>query len=244
MAHCCRLLGTWVRSAPAGPVGLLLGALLVVVPVHPVQAQTASGRVVAEAGHTSPFDAFMKMNRLQEKFARGQSASEYWGVMESRLGNQAGRILIKRPAKGFGDDAFRGWLMFIRAYGGATGVGNCAACHSVPEFTDRQKHDIGTADQPVDTPSLRNLGGRKAFFRDQSAKTLEEAISRHVAQGRIARGKNGSGDPAAIGQVALTEEEVRKVAAFLRSLDDVERETFRDYLVNVVVQPVELEFSN
>ena len=191
MCDYCRSTGLWVKHAPAGLVASLLGALLVVAVADPVLAQTASGRVVAEAGHTSPFDAFMKMNRLQEKFAKGQSASEYWGVMESRLGNQAGRILIKRPAKGFGDDAFRGWVMFIRAYGDATGVGNCAACHAVPEFTDRQKHDIGTANGPVDTPSLRNLGGRKAFFHDGSAKTLEDAISRHVEHGRAARGKTG-----------------------------------------------------
>lgn len=239
ITHNCRPAGNWVKYAPAALV-----ALLVIVGAQRAWSQTASGRVVAEAGHTSPFDAFMKMNRLQEKFAKGQNASEYWGVMESRLGNQAGRILIKRPAKGFSDDAFRGWVMFIRAYGGATGVGNCAACHTVPEFTDKQKHDIGTAKEPVETPSLRNLSGRKTFFRDQSAKTLEEAISRHVEQGRIARENKEPGDRAAIGQISLTEDEVRKVAAFLRSLDDVERGSFRDYLVNVVVQPVELEFSN
>lgn len=242
ITHSCRWISAWVK--PAGLVALLVGMLLVIAAADPVQAQSASGRVVAEAGHTSPFDAFMKMNRLQEKFAKGQNASEYWGVMESRLGNQAGRILIKRPAKGFSDDAFRGWVMFIRAYGGATGVGNCAACHTVPEFTDKQKHDIGTAKEPVETPSLRNLSGRKTFFRDQSAKTLEEAISRHVEQGRIAREKKQPGDRAAIGQISLTDDEVRKVATFLRSLDDVERGSFRDYLVNVVVQPVELEFSN
>ena len=104
-----------------------------------------SGRIVSDAKYTAPYDAFMKMNRLQEAFAKEQSASEYWGVMESRLGNQAGRILIKRPAKDFDDDAFRGWVMFIRAYGDATGIGNCAACHRVPDFTDHLKHNIGTA---------------------------------------------------------------------------------------------------
>ena len=175
---------------------------------------------------------------------RSQDAAEYWGVMESRLGNQAGRILIKRPAKGFDDDAFRGWLMFIRAYGDATGIGNCAACHRVPDFTDRAKHNIGTAKEPIDTPSLRDLRAKKSFFHDGSAATLEEAIARHVENGQIARDNKRAGVEIAVGQIALTDEEVRQVAAFLRSLDSVDRARFREYLVDVVIQPVELEFSD
>jgi cytochrome c peroxidase len=207
-------------------------------------AQVQSGRVVSDARYTSPYDAFMKMNRLQESFSKGQSAAEYWGVLESRLGNQAGRILIKRPAKDFDDDTFRGWLMFIRAYGDATGIGNCAACHSVPDFTDHAKHNIGTAKDPVQTPSLRNLSGKKSFFHDGSASSLEEAIARHVKNGQIARDNKRAGVEIAVGQIALTEEEVRQVAAFLRSLDSVDRAKFREYLVDVVTQPVELEFSD
>ncbi len=231
---------TRIATIFAMPVTVLAFAIA----ASPAHAQVQSGKVVTAAQYTSPYDAFMKMNRLPESLGKDDNGADYWGFLESRLSNQAGRILIKRPAKGFSDDAFRGWVMFIRAYGGATGVGNCAACHTVPEFTDKQKHDIGTAKEPVETPSLRNLSGRKTFFRDQSAKTLEEAISRHVEQGRIARENKEPGDRAAIGQISLTEDEVRKIAAFLRSLDDVERGSFRDYLVNVVVQPVELEFSN
>jgi cytochrome c peroxidase len=206
-------------------------------------AQTQSGRVVADAKYTSPYDAFMKMNRLQESFTKTQSAAEYWGFMESRLGNQAGRILIKRPAKGFDDDAFRGWLMFIRAYGDATGIGNCAACHRVPDFTDRAKHNIGTAKEPVETPSLRDLRDKKQFFHDGSARTLEEAIARHVKNGQIARDDKRAGVEIAIGQIALTDEEIGQVAAFIRSLESVDRGRFREYLIDVVIQPVELEFS-
>jgi len=186
----------------------------------------------------------MKMNRLQEAFTKGQSAAEYWGVMESRLGNQAGRILIKRPAKSFDDDAFRGWLMFIRAYGDATGIGNCAACHRMPDFTDQARHNIGTAKAPIETPTLRDLHSRKSFFHDGSAKTLEEAIARHVENGRVARDNKRAGVEIAVGQIALTENEVRQVAAFLRSLESVDRAKFREYLVDVVTQPVELEFSD
>ncbi len=223
---------------------MLSAGLLVLGAAPRVAAQTQSGRVVADAKYTSPYDAFMKMNRLQESFTKNQTAAEYWGFMESRLGNQAGRILIKRPAKGFGDDAFRGWLMFIRSYGDATGIGNCTACHRLPDFTDHAKHDIGTAKQPIATPSLRDLQAKKSFFHDGSAATLEQAIARHVENGRIARDNKRAGVEIAVGQIALSDDEVRQVAAFLRSLQSVDRADFRDYLVNVVVQPVELEFSD
>lgn len=231
------------RSATFALVGILIGLLVNVAGARRAVAQVQSGRIVSDAKYTAPYDAFMKMNRLQESFSKDQSAAEYWGVMESRLGNQAGRILIKRPAKDFDDDTFRGWLMFIRAYGDATGIGNCAACHSVPDFTDHAKHNIGTAKDPVQTPSLRNLRGKKSFFHDGSASSLEEAIARHVKNGQIARDNKRAGVEIAVGQIALTEEEVRQVAAFLRSLDSVDRAKFREYLVEVVIQPVELEFS-
>ncbi|MBI2826333.1 MAG: c-type cytochrome [Planctomycetia bacterium] len=220
-----------------------LGGVMLVGSARQAAAQKQSGRVVSDAKYTAPYDAFMKMNRLQEEFTKGQTAGEYWGFLESRLGNQAGRILVKRPAKGFGDDAFRGWLMFVRAYGDATGIGNCTACHTLPDFTDHEKHNIGTAKEPVDTPSLRDLGKKKSFFHDGSAKSLEQAITRHVDNGQIARDNKRAGVEIEVGHIALTEDEVRQVAAFLRSLESVDRAKFREHLVDVVVQPVELEFS-
>ncbi len=207
-------------------------------------AQSQSGRVVLDAKFTSVYDAFMKMNRLQETLGKGQSASEYWGVLESRLGNQAGRILIKRPAKGFDDHAFRGWVIFIRAYGDATSIGNCAACHRVPDFTDHLEHNIGTATKPIKTPSLRDVHAKRSFFHDGSAQTLEEAIAVHVKNGAIARDNKRAGIEIAVGQIALTDEEVQDVAAFIRSLESIDRDKFRQHLVDVVVQPVELEFSD
>ncbi len=222
---------------------IVLGGLLWQHGPLSATAQTASARVVADAKYTSAYDAFMKVNRFREGFLPGESASEYWGFVESRLGNQAGRILIKRPAHGFSDDAFRGWLKFVRSYGDANGIGNCTACHSVPDFTDGKKHAIGTSDTPILTPSLRNLADRKSFFHDGSAATLEAAIARHVANAQVAQQNKRANVEVEIGKIALTETEVREVAAFLRSLQSVERTKFRDYLIDVVVQPVEIDFS-
>jgi cytochrome c peroxidase len=236
-----------VTHASDRSTSFALGSLAIVlslVAAAPVAfGQKQSGRVVADARYTSPYDAFMKMNRLQESFGKDDNGADYWGFMESRLGNQAGRILIKRPAKGFGDEAFRGWLMFIRAYGNATGIGNCAECHRVPDFTDHAKHNIGTAKEPVETLSLRGLAAKKKFFHDGSAHTLEEAIQRHVDAAQTAQQDKRSGVEVEVGKIALTDKEVREVAAFLRSLESVPKDHFRQYLVNVVIQPVELDFS-
>jgi cytochrome c peroxidase len=223
---------------------LSAAALLLAFLAAPALAQKQSGRVVADAKYTSPYDAFMKMNRLPEAFGAGDNGADYWGFLESRLGNQAGRILIKRPAKGFGDEAFRGWVMFSRAYGNANGIGNCAECHRPPDFTDHAKHNIGTAKEPLDTPSLRGLAAKKSFFHDGSAPTLEEAIARHVAAAQVAQQDKRSGVEVEVGKIALTEKEVGEVAAFLRSLESVSRDRFREYLVDVVIQPVELDFSD
>lgn len=223
--------------------GIIVLALVAGGVVREAAAQTQSGRVVGDAKYTSPYDAFMKINRFRENFQKNETAAEYWGFMESRLGNQAGRILIKRPAKGFSDDAFRGWMKFIRSYGDANGIGNCTACHRVPDFTDGQKHQIGTAATPVVTPSLRDLGKRKSFFQDGSAATLEAAIARHVENGQIAQQNKRANIEVEVGKIALTPAEVREVAAFLRSLETVDRDGFRDYLINVVIEPVEIDFS-
>ncbi len=232
--------GIGLVRAVAGMVFLaLVGGTL-----HEAAAQSKSGRVVADARHTSPYDAFMKINRFRENFLMDETAAEYWGFMESRLGNQAGRILIKRPAKGFSDDAFRGWLKFIRSYGDANGIGNCTACHQVPDFTDGRKHQIGTTSAPVVTPSLRDLGKRTSFFQDGSAATLEAAITRHVENGQIAQQNKRANIEVEVGKIALTPAEVREVAAFLRSLESVDRDDFREYLVNVVIEPVEIDFSD
>ena len=55
----------------------------------------------------------------------------------------------------------------------------CAICHPAPSFTDRQKHDVGTADGPdelagpeMDTPTLRGLKHTAPYLHDGSAPTL------------------------------------------------------------------------
>ncbi len=59
----------------------------------------------------------------------------------------------------------------------------CAVCHPAPFYTDRQKHDVGTADGPnelagpaMDTPTLRGLVHTAPYLHDGSAPTLYDVL--------------------------------------------------------------------
>lgn len=61
----------------------------------------------------------------------------------------------------------------------------CATCHSGPDFTDRQMHDVGTgANDPsekmgtrYDTPTLLRAYRNTAYFHDGSAATLRDVLT-------------------------------------------------------------------
>lgn len=67
------------------------------------------------------------------------------------------------------------------------GIAGCTFCHPAPLYTDRRKHDVGTA-TPLerkgprfDTPSLRGLFDTAPYFHDGSAATLYDVLDRHAA---------------------------------------------------------------
>jgi YVTN family beta-propeller protein len=65
---------------------------------------------------------------------------------------------------------------------------SCTACHPAPLYTDKLKHDVGTAGPgevigpAYDTPSLRGLYDSAPYFHDGSAATLVDALSRATPQ--------------------------------------------------------------
>ena len=59
----------------------------------------------------------------------------------------------------------------------------CTVCHPAPFYTDRQKHDVGTASGPgelagpeIDTPTLRGLAHTAPYLHDGSAPTLYDVL--------------------------------------------------------------------
>jgi YVTN family beta-propeller protein len=72
----------------------------------------------------------------------------------------------------------------------------CASCHFPPLYTDRRRHDVGTAGaqerkgSSFDTPSLRGLSDTPPYFHDGSAATLLEVLARHFSNNLTPDQKN------------------------------------------------------
>ena len=109
--------------------------------------------------------------------------------------------------------------------------GNCATCHSGPNFTDNGFHNIGLASQGTPdlgrfnirkvasmkgafkTPTLRDIELTAPYFRDGSATTLRQVVD-HYARG----GEDRSNLSAEIRPLKLSEQEKDDVVAFMRAL--------------------------
>jgi cytochrome c peroxidase len=120
------------------------------------EAVHAGARAIADyvrslrSTRTSPWDAFVSMNRLHPGPIEGETVENYAAGVWSRLGNQEGRQLVKRP-KGFTQEAYRGFKTFFRtAPEGEAAVGNCVTCHVPPDFTDGRFHNAGVSEAAYD----------------------------------------------------------------------------------------------
>ncbi len=113
------------------------------------------------------------------------------------------------------------------------GRAGCIACHLPPLFTDMNFHNVGIGmDKPepdlgrgkfdtenplmrgaFKTPTLREAANTAPYFHDGSVATLEEAVAL-MGKGGI---QNPHRDPA-LADKQLSEADVKKIAAFIRSL--------------------------
>lgn len=123
---------------------------------------------------TAPWDAFVAQNRFHPGPNRGESAENYSFGLFSRIGNQEGRQLIKRPV-GFSRDAYRGFKTFFRTTS-ASGepVGNCVACHTPPDFTDFGFHNTGIAEAEYD--KVHGAGAASRMARPKGPSPATRAI--------------------------------------------------------------------
>ncbi|HUP25703.1 MAG TPA: cytochrome c peroxidase [Thermoanaerobaculia bacterium] len=129
---------------------------------------------------TSPWDAFVSMNRLHPGPIDGETVENFAAGVWSRLGNQEGRQLVKRP-KGFTQEAYRGFKTFFRtAPEGEAAVGNCVTCHVPPDFTDGQFHNAGVSEAAYD--AVHGSGSAAAY--GQPAAPSEATRSRPAADDR------------------------------------------------------------
>jgi cytochrome c peroxidase len=109
--------------------------------------------------------------------------------------------------------------------------GNCAACHSAPNFTDNGYHNIGiaSAGEPdlgrfnirkvasmkgaFKTPTLRDIEMTAPYFRDGSATTLD-AVVEHYVRG----GDDRSNVSPSLKPLDLSETDKQDLVAFMKSL--------------------------
>jgi cytochrome c peroxidase len=122
-------------------------------------------------------------------------------------------------------DAVEGFQLFM-------GKGRCSTCHTPPYYGNSSFYNIGlehgkaspdvgrfnVTRKPEDTgafktPSLRSVALGAPYFHDGSAATLEEAV-RYMAAG----GKPDPNKTPTLTPTGLTDAEIGKVVAFLKSL--------------------------
>ena len=171
------------------------------------------------------YDAFSYVNRIPEEAEEGESPSDIAGRIFGRLANQEGRILLKVPP-GMDHDSYRAFKTFFR-YEGETSVGNCAACHTLTEFTDEKKHLVTRGGVPVMTPSVRNLG--------QTTVDVRKAIMTKITASRQKKSGEAEEIDDAYAVMNLSEEDVAGLVAFIELLNDVPDEDFRSLILGATL---------
>lgn len=188
-----------------------------------IEAKTRVHRL--STTNRSPYDAAAYVNRIPDKPRAGETPADFAGRVLGRLANQEGRILIKLPP-GMDRQAYEGLKTFYRFAnldGEKLGVGNCAACHTPPEFTDFQSHVVASGGEPQPTPSLRNLG---------DDVDLQRALQTKLAAARQKQSGAADDIAEAYGKIQLSESDIDALVAFLQQLDDVEDAAFRTLILD------------
>jgi cytochrome c peroxidase len=113
------------------------------------------------------------------------------------------------------------------------GKGNCAACHSAPNFTDNGFHNVGLASwgspnpdmgrfaqKPIarmkgafKTPELRGIALTAPYFHDGSARTLKDAVNHYAKGGEITTNIDPNIQP-----LKLSEQDKDDLVAFMNAL--------------------------
>lgn len=178
-----------------------------------------------DSTYRSVFDAFTYVNRIPEEPFSDESAEDLSARIFSRLANQEGRILLKAPP-GMSADAYAGYKIFLR-YEGEQQVGNCGACHVPRSFTDQKSHIVVRGEKPKPTPSLRNSKLQESDIRKILAEKIQSATLRKTGQ--------AEGVSKAFQAIELSKSDVESLIKFLRLLQDVPADQFRDLILEAKV---------
>ena len=170
----------------------------------------------------SVFDAFAYINRLPEVPYEDESSEDFSGRIFGRLANQEGRILLKSPP-GMSNLAYEGFKTFIQ-YEGNQRVGNCAACHTLPDFTDNRSHSVQPRMMKVPTISLRNM--------NKSSQVLREIINQKIKYAKIKQKGDAPKISDLYSTIRLDQNDVSALVAFIKLLQDVPEQRFRQLILD------------
>ena len=135
---------------------------------------------------------------------------------------------VKGDESALTGDAKLGFQLFINPL-----KGNCAVCHSPPNFSDDGFHNIGLAsfghDSPdlgrytqkplhlmkgaFKTPTLRDIALSAPFFHDGSAQTLTQVIEHYSEGGKVKTNLSPN-----FNTNTLTSDEITSIVSFLNAL--------------------------
>jgi len=170
----------------------------------------------------SVFDAFAYINRLPEVPYEDESSEDFSGRIFGRLANQEGRILLKSPP-GMSNLAYEGFKIFIQSEGNQR-VGNCAACHTLPDFTDDRSHSVQPRMMKVPTTSLRNM--------NKSSQVLREIINQKIKYAKIKQKGDAPKISDLYSTIRLDQNDVSALVAFIKILQDVPEQRFRQLILD------------
>jgi hypothetical protein len=123
--------------------------------------------------YASPYDVFLRVNHLPVQPKAGESIPQYNQRLYSLVNTLSNPVYVDgtygnfkyhaQPFQ-FGATEFAGLKIFLRAANNAVDgtqhAGNCAACHSAPNFSDFTFHNTGVAQEEYD-----NANGTGTFMQ-------------------------------------------------------------------------------
>lgn len=140
---------------------------------------------------------------------------------------------VKGDKSALTDSQVNGFMVFV-------GKGNCATCHSAPNFTDDGFHNLGLksyadpdhhkgrmaqkpkpakTDGAFKTPTLRDIAQRAPHFHDGSAKTLLDVVE-HYDRGGDVKTNLSANMKSSLG---LTADEKKDLVAFMEALSSPQK---------------------
>ena len=119
--------------------------------------------------------------------------------------------------------AYEGFKTFIQ-YEGDQRVGNCAACHTLPDFTDGRSHSVQPRMVKVPTTSLRNM--------NKSSQALREIINQKIEYAKIKQKGDAPKTSDLYSTIRLDQNDVSALVAFIKLLHDVPEQTFRQLILD------------